>query len=138
MKVASFLFALLFASLSFASTQNAPNKMVAVVLLMDTEDAKTVVGTIYTTFMTAEKIANVLNVEMRASDEAVDDVFIFSLKSSEQKELTMKMFDEEGYELAAHRVMQLDEGEGVRGKPKNTVWPARSQSVLVVLYSRIM
>jgi len=87
------------------------DKMVAVVLLMDDgESDQEIVATIYTTLMAAEKVAKVLNVELVAEDEVNDDVFIFSLKSEEQKKLTMKMFDEEGYELAANRVLKLENG----------------------------
>ena len=91
------------------------DKMVAVVLLMDEGDDKQVVATIYTTLMAAEKVAKMLDIEMVASDDPVqDDVFVFALKSEEQKDLTMKMFDEEGYELAAHRVMEVTEGSNYR------------------------
>ena len=54
--------------------------------------------------MSAEKVAKVLNVELIAESEVNDDVFVFSLKSEDQKALSMKMFDEEGYELAANRI----------------------------------
>ena len=101
-----------------ASTFAAPtqeDKMVAVVLLMDNEDDKEVVATIYTTLMAAEKVAKLMDVEMIASDDPVqDDVFVFALKSEEQKDLTMKMFDEEGYETAAHRVLEVTEGSNYR------------------------
>lgn len=96
------------------SVEAAPDKMVAVILLMDDGDDQQIVKTIYTTLMAAEKVAKVLNIEMVAQDEVNDDVFVFSLKSEEQKELTMKMFDEEGYQLAAHRVFEVNEGNSYR------------------------
>lgn len=97
------------------SVQASPNKMVAVILLMDNgDDDQQIVQTIYTSLMAAEKVAKVLNIEMIAQDEVSDDVFVFSLKSEEQKNLTMKMFDEEGYELAAHRVLEVNEGNSYR------------------------
>jgi hypothetical protein len=105
---------MLIASFAFA-TPVQEEKMVAVVLLMDNNDDKQVVATIYTTLMTAEKVAKTLNIEVIASDEPVqDDVFVFALKSEEQKNLTMKMFDEEGYELAAHRELEVTEGSNYR------------------------
>lgn len=114
MRILTFLVALFVgfsATQAFAATPNAENKMVAVVLLMDNGDDKTVVSTIFTTLMSAEKVAQTLNIEMIMSDDAIaDDVFVFALKSEEQKDLTMKMFDEEGYETAAHRVLSLDKG----------------------------
>jgi hypothetical protein len=99
---------------SFGATvfaADAPNKRVAVVLVMDSEDDdQQTVTTIYTSLMAAEKIAQVLDIEMVAQDEVSDDVFVFALKSEEQKNLTMKMFDEEGYELAAHRQFEVENG----------------------------
>ncbi|BDS15194.1 T9SS C-terminal target domain-containing protein [Aureispira anguillae] len=87
------------------------DKFVAVILLMDNGDEdQQVVATLYTTLMAAEKVARVLEIEMIAEDEVNDDVFVFSLKSEEQKNLTMKMFDEEGYQLAANRILQVQDG----------------------------
>lgn len=95
---------------TFANPANT-NKMVAVVLMMDNgDDDQQVVATIYTSLMAAEKVAKVLDIELIAQEEVNDDVFVFSLKSEEQKTLTMKMFDEEGYELAANRVLQIEDG----------------------------
>lgn len=95
---------------TFAAPANE-DKMVAVVLLMDDgEDDQQIVATIYTSLMAAEKVAKVLNIEMVSEDEVNDDVFVFSLKSEEQKNLTMKMFDEEGYELSANRVLNVENG----------------------------
>lgn len=111
-------------SLALFSTkaEAAPKKMVAVILLMeDGEDDQQVIQTIYTSLMSAEKVAQVLNIEMIAQDEVNDDVFVFSLKSEEQKELTMKMFDEEGYELAAHRVLKVEDGENYRALNVNSL-----------------
>jgi hypothetical protein len=99
------MFVLLFSIVAFAS----PAKYVSVVLLMDNGDDKQVVTTIYTTLMAAEKVANLLNVELIA-DDVQDDIFVFAVKSQEQMDITMKMFDEEGYELAAHRQLQINDG----------------------------
>ncbi|MCP4442715.1 MAG: T9SS type A sorting domain-containing protein, partial [Aureispira sp.] len=38
------------------------------------------------------------------------DVFVFSLKSDEQKDIAIQMFDEEGYEIQANREVQLENG----------------------------
>lgn len=113
MRILTFLLALVIGfgtTNTFAASPNAENKMVAIVLLMDNGDDKQVVTTIFTTLMAAEKVASTLNIEMVMSDEIDGDVFVFALKSEEQKNLTMKMFDEEGYETAAHRVLSLEEG----------------------------
>jgi len=110
-----FLLSILVLALTFNSlfAIEAPaheDKMVAIVLMMDDGDDQEIVATLYTTLMAAEKVAKVLDIEMNAEDEVNDDVFVFSLKSEEQKNLTMKMFDEEGYELAANRIIQVQDG----------------------------
>lgn len=125
MRIFSFLLALVIgfgASNTFAAAPNAEDKMVAVVLLMDDGDDKKVVTTIFTTLMAAEKVAQTLDIEMIMSDDPIDtDVFVFALKSEEQKDLTMKMFDEEGYELAAHRTLSVDQGNNYNGLNVSTL-----------------
>lgn len=112
MKVLTLLLAMVFCFSAFTpKAEAAPNKMVAVILLMDDGDDKKVVTTIFTTLMAAEKVAGIMDVELIASDDPIaDDVFVFALKSEEQKELTMKLLDEEGYDLAGHNVMEVEEG----------------------------
>jgi hypothetical protein len=95
---------------TFAFAPAQEDKMVAIVLMMDDGDDQQIVATIYTSLMAAEKVAKVLDIEMIAEDEVNDDVFVFSLKSEEQRKLTMKLFDEEGYKTAAHRVLQVEDG----------------------------
>jgi hypothetical protein len=115
MKTLTAFFVLILSLALFTPTaEAAPNKMVAVILLMDNGDDQQVVQTIYTSLMAAEKVAKLLDIEMIAQDEVSDDVFVFSLKSEDQKKLTMKMFDEEGYELAAHRILEVNEGNSYR------------------------
>jgi len=111
MKVLMFTLAMVVAmSSTFAFAPAQEDKMVAIVLMMDDGDDQQIVATIYTSLMAAEKVAKVLDIEMIAEDEVNDDVFIFSLKSEEQRKLTMKLFDEEGYKTAAHRVLQVEDG----------------------------
>ncbi len=127
MRVLTFILALVlgFNASTFATATNAPvqeDKMVAIVLLMDDGDDKKVVATIFTNLMSAQKVAGALNIEMVSSDDPVtDDVFIFTLKSEEQKEVAMKMFDEEGYQLAANRVLQVSEGNNYRALNVNSL-----------------
>jgi hypothetical protein len=108
MRILTFLLALV-VGFGVANIQAAPmgeDKIVAVILLMNDNNDKKVIDTIFTTLMAAEKVAKALDIEMSVSDAPIaDDVFIFALNSPEQKELTMKMFDEEGYELLSHRVL---------------------------------
>lgn len=115
MKTLATLLVLILTLAAFNPTANATSdKLVAVILLLDNGDDQQVIQTIYTTLMAAEKVAKVLEIEMLAQDEVNDDVFVFSLKSEAQKNLTMKLFDEEGYELAAHRVLQVNKGNSYR------------------------
>ena len=95
---------------TFANAPAQEDKMVAVVLMMDEGDDQQIVATIYTTLMAAEKVAKVLDIEMVADDQVSDDVFVFALKSEEQRKLTMQMFDEEGYSVHANRVLQVEDG----------------------------
>jgi hypothetical protein len=95
---------------AFANAPANEEKMVAVVLMMDDGDDQQIVATIYTTLMAAEKVAKVLDIEMIAQDEVNDDVFVFSLKSEEQRQLTMKILDEEGFETVGHNTLQVEDG----------------------------
>lgn len=108
------LTSLAFFALSFnVFALNAPqqeDKMVAIILMMDNGDDQEIISTIYTSLMAAEKVAKVLDIELIAEDEVNDDVFVFSLKTEEQKEIAIKLLDEEGYKVAANRIIQLDGG----------------------------
>lgn len=99
---------------AFASTP-VDFKRVAVVLILDDDDddARTVT-TVFTTMMAAEKISQLLDVELSVSDDPItDDVFVFSLKSKTDKELAMKLLDEEGFEVADN-VFVVDEGNNYK------------------------
>ncbi len=95
---------------TFANAPAQEDKMIAVVLMMDNGDDQQIVATIYTSLMAAEKVAKVLDIEMIAEDEVNDDVFVFALKSEEQRKLTMEMFDEEGFTPHANRTLQVEDG----------------------------
>ena len=53
----------------FANAPQQEEKMVAIVLMMDDGDDQSVISTIYTSLMTAEKVAKLLDVELIAEDE---------------------------------------------------------------------
>lgn len=95
---------------TFANAPTHEDKYVTVVMMMDNGDDQQIVATIYTSLMAAEKVAKVLDIEMIADDEVNDDVFVFALKSEEQRKLTMEMFDEEGFTPHANRVLQVEDG----------------------------
>jgi hypothetical protein len=118
MKVLTLFVAMLFGFNAVTTANNAPvqeEKMVAVVLMMDNGDDRKVVTTIFTSAMAAEKVAKALNIEVVSSEDPVaDDVYVFALKSEEQKNIAMQMFDEEGYSLSAHRQLNVNAGENLR------------------------
>ena len=99
---------------AYASTP-ADFKRVAVVLVLDDDDdAARTVTTVFTTMMAAEKIAQLLDVELTVSDAPIsDDVFVFSLKSKDEKALAMKLLDEEGFEVADN-VFVVDQGNNYK------------------------
>lgn len=98
---------------SFASAPTTKRVAVMLILDDDDDDAKTVT-TVFTTFMAAEKIAQLLDVELTVSDSPIaDDVFVFSLKSQSEKELAMKLLDEEGFEVADNAFI-VDEGNNYK------------------------
>lgn len=117
MKTFAFIFAFVmsWAVQSFANTPQGENKMVAVVLIMDNGDEdKKVVTTIFTTLMAAEKVAQLMDIEVKASEDVTEGMLFFALKSEEQRQMTLKLFSEEGYQEAAHRELEIYEGNTYR------------------------
>jgi hypothetical protein len=112
MKVLMFALVLMFSAGTTAFSFDAPEleKKIIIILAMDNGDDQEILTAIYTTLMSAEKVAKMLNVELIAESEVNDDLFVFSLKSEDQKALTMKMYDEEGFELAANRILKIESG----------------------------
>lgn len=115
MKTLTLFFVFILSLLILTPKANATtNKIVTIILFMNNENDEQIVQTIYTTLIAAEKVAQLLDVEITAQDKVPDDVFVFSLTTKEQKELTMKLFNEEGYELVGHRVFKTKEGTTYR------------------------
>lgn len=74
------------------------------------EDVQTMV-TIFNTFMTAEKEEEQLDLSFEMSDEPVETgVFLFSINTEKEQDLTFQMYDEEGFELAADNQLRVKEG----------------------------
>lgn len=74
------------------------------------EDVQTMV-TIFNTFMTAEKEEEQLDLSFEMSDEPVETgVFLFSINTEKEQDLTFQMYDEEGFELAADNQLSIKEG----------------------------
>ena len=56
-----------------------------------------------------------LEVAFSASDEAVTNgMFIFSIQTENSKQLTMEMYDEEGFELAGNNIIDLTNGQNYK------------------------
>jgi hypothetical protein len=107
MKTLTVFFALILSLALFMPKANATTyKSVTIILLMANENNEQIVQTIYTTLIAAEKVAKLLEVDLITQDKVSDDIFVFSLKTKKQKELTMQFFDEAGYELVGHRVLK--------------------------------
>lgn len=70
-----------------------------------------VVTDLNSAFMGAEKTAQTLDVTFTASEEPIDNgMYIFGIKSEEQKELQIEMFDEEGFSTVANNKFSINEG----------------------------
>lgn len=83
-------------------------KMVHITLFIDNETDDSEVGTtIYTTLFSAQKVANLLQIEMIAEETTKDDNFLFVLKSVEQMQLAFKIFDEEGTKVGDNSSLVL-------------------------------
>jgi len=100
---------------AFAAPSGA--KTVTIVLVVaddDDDDDQVVFSTMYASMMKAEKIANILQVELAVSkDKIADDVFVFALKSSDQKDLAIKLIDEEGTEVGEN-LFSVEQGANYR------------------------
>lgn len=68
----------------------------------------------YTTLTNVEKIANLLDAKLTiGKDKVENDVFIFSIKTDEQKNLAIKLIDEEGIEVGDN-LFTINKGENYR------------------------
>lgn len=99
---------------SFGLQSFSPNKYVLVTFVTQSEDDKVLVTTIKTTLMNAEKVANMLNVNL-VSEDVASDVFIFNIDSEEYQKLKMELFDEEGYEIVGTNEFIVSEGNNYKG-----------------------
>ncbi|BDS14676.1 hypothetical protein [Aureispira anguillae] len=85
------------------------------------DDAQTVMN-INQALMGAEKEAQLLDVNFSMSDEPVENgMFIFSIESPDVKKLTLEMFDEEGYEMAANNEFGVNEGNNYKALNVNAM-----------------
>lgn len=63
----------------------------------------------------AEKQAQMLDVNFSMSEEPVaNGMFVFSIESQDNKDLTLELYDEEGYGLAANNTFSVNEGNNYK------------------------
>lgn len=78
----------------------------------DDEDA---VNNIMNNLMAAENEAQQLNINFTMSDEPVEEgLFVFGIETETEKELTLQMFDEEGYSMAANNAISVTAGNNYK------------------------
>lgn len=80
----------------------------------ENEDAQ-VVSDINTAFMSADKEAQLLDVEFTMSDEPVENgMFIFGIETDDAKSLQIEMYDEEGYSMVANNKFDITQGNNYK------------------------
>lgn len=78
-------------------------------------EATELVTSIFNTLIAAENTQNQLAVEFSMSEEPVDNgTFIFGIKSQDQQDLTLMMYDEEGFGMVANNNFEIQEGNNYK------------------------
>jgi len=78
-------------------------------------EATELVTSIFNALIAAENTQNQLAVEFSMSDEPVSEgTFIFGIKSEDQQNLTLMMYDEEGFEMVANNSFEIQEGSNYK------------------------
>lgn len=84
-------------------------------------DAQAIMG-INQALMGTEKEAQLLDVKFSMPDEPVDNgIFIFGIETENAKNLTLEMFDEEGYAMVANNKFEINEGNNYKALNVNTL-----------------
>jgi hypothetical protein len=84
-------------------------------------DAQAVIN-INEALMGADKEAQLLDVNFTMSDEPVaNGMFIFGIETENAKNLTLEMFDEEGYAMVANNKFDVNEGNNYKALNVNTM-----------------
>ncbi len=74
------------------------------------------------TLMAADKEAQLLDVNFVMSDEPVENgVFIFGIETENAKNLTVEMFDEEGFGMVANNQLEITEGNNYKALNVNSI-----------------
>jgi hypothetical protein len=72
--------------------------------------------------MAADKEAQLLDVKFNMSDAPVDNgMFVFGIETEDAKNLTMQMYDEEGFGMVANNQFQINKGENYKALNVNAL-----------------
>ena len=95
---------------------------IALQKMNEEDDDAQVVMDLNAAFMSAEKEAQLLDVNFSMSDEPVENgMFVFSIESPDAKKLTLEMFDEEGYAMTANNTFDVNEGNNYKALNVNSM-----------------
>jgi len=87
----------------------------------ENQDAADVMN-INQTLMGAEKEAQLLDVNFSMADEPVDNgMFIFGIETEDAKDLTMQMYDEEGFGMVANNQFEINQGNNYKALNVNSL-----------------
>ena len=93
----------------------------AAAMNMEDADAQAVMN-INQALMGTEKEAQLLDVNFTMSDEPVENgMFIFGIETENAKNLTLEMFDEEGYAMVANNKFDITEGNNYKALNVNSL-----------------
>lgn len=85
------------------------------------QDAEAV-KSIFNSLQAAQKQAQALDVQVILGEETVQDgMFVFALETENAKNLTMELFDEEGYGMAGSNAMNLTAGRNYKAINVNSL-----------------
>ena len=79
------------------------------------DDDVAAIKNIAANFLSADNANAMLDAQLTLSEETVKDgTFVFALDINEQKNLTLELFDEEGFELAGANTIDVTEGKNYK------------------------
>jgi len=82
---------------------------------INSEDDAEAIKSIMRILMGAENPNQQLDLQLSMSDEPIEDgMFVFSIKSPDEKNLTLQMYDEEGFDMVAYNKLQLNSGNNYK------------------------
>lgn len=95
---------------------------IAMEQMNEEEDDAQILMNMNARLMAAEKEAQLLQVNFSMSDEPVENgMFVFSIESPDGKNLTLEMYDEEGYEKVANNKFEITEGNNYKALNVNSM-----------------